>query len=84
MDANVRAARRVNASMELLLAFWISALAGPARAQQEANKPLPDPSYCSQRDADPRKCVIDDRPSAGQPVARKKQPQPPPQPSTKR
>jgi len=64
-------------------ARWIlaAALAGAmgAAIAAEAPKPgLPNPEYCSRRDADPEKCVIQDGPPQ-QPIVRTK-PAPPKEP----
>jgi len=57
-----------------LLAIW--ALSTGAVIAAEVVEPgLPDPDYCSRRDADPRKCVIQDGPPP-RPIVRKKPDQP--------
>ena len=54
-----------------LLVIWLGALAGAATAAETDKPALPDPSYCSQRDADPEKCVIQNGPPPA-PIVRKK------------
>ncbi len=46
----------------ILPAIWLAAFAGAAAAADEVKPVLPDPAYCSQRDADPAKCVIQNGP----------------------
>jgi hypothetical protein len=63
-----------------LLLSCLASLAVPAGAAEQA---LPDPDYCAQRDADPRKCVIKDGPPNRNHVIRKPPPatsSTPPQP----
>lgn len=53
--------------MNMKTAHWIVpamlAMTAGAAVAAEADKPAtPDPQYCSQRDADPAKCVIQDGP----------------------
>jgi len=62
----------------LLLSLLLAAGAGASRAQDRANPAQPDPDYCSQRDADPKKCTIQDGPPNPQHVIRKPPPPPPP------
>lgn len=57
----------------ILTVIWLAALAGAAAAADEVKQALPDPAYCSQRDADPEKCVIQDGPPPS-PFVRKKPP----------
>jgi hypothetical protein len=64
-----------------LLMIWLGAFAGMAFAAEADKPPLPDASYCSQRDADPEKCVIQNGPPPA-PIVRKKPPSPPPSPQT--
>jgi len=45
-----------------LLAFTLAGVAGSATASEPAKPVMPDPDYCSRRDADPEKCVIQDSP----------------------
>ena len=55
----------------------ILALAAGAAVAAESVKPaLPDPDYCSRRDADPKKCVIQDGLSPPPPIVREKPEQP--------
>ena len=67
--------------MNLVQWMLVAALAGATGAAiaAEAPKPgLPDPEYCSRRDADPEKCMIQDGPPP-KPIVRKK-PVPPKEP----
>lgn len=65
-----------------LLVIWLGAFAGFSAAAQADKPALPDPAYCSQRDADPEKCVIQNGPAPA-PIARKPSPPPtPPAPQT--
>lgn len=54
----------------LLTIGWLAAGAGIAQAA-EVIKPEIDQEYCSRRDADPEKCVIQDGPH--RPIAKKPQ-----------
>lgn len=54
----------------------LAVMAGTALAAEPAQPAMPDPEYCSRRDADPAKCVIQDGPPQ-KPIVRKKQPKPP-------
>ena len=56
-----------------LIVTWLASLAGAAAAAEGTQPALPDPAYCSQRDADPEKCVIQDGPPQ-RPIVRKKPP----------
>ena len=56
-----------------LTVIWLASLAGAAAAAAEVKPTLPDPDYCSQRDANPEKCVIQDGPPL-KPIVRKKPP----------
>jgi hypothetical protein len=60
-----------------LLLVCLAALAGVAGAAEPG---VPDPAYCSQRDADPEKCVIQDGPPPPPIVHEKKPPSKPPVP----
>ncbi|HZM45036.1 MAG TPA: hypothetical protein VFC14_09405 [Burkholderiales bacterium] len=64
----------------ILLTVFLGVFTGVVGAA-ELSKPVPDPDYCAQRDADPAKCVIQDGPPP-KPVVRKKPqaPQIPPTP----
>lgn len=55
-----------------LLPVVLALISGAVIAAAAAQSGLPDPDYCSQRDADPRKCVIQDGPPP-RPIVRKKQ-----------
>src|SRR5262245_3476279 len=57
----------------ILPVIWLAAFAGTAAAADEPKPALPDPDYCSRRDADPEKCVIQDGPPP-RPIVRKKPP----------
>jgi hypothetical protein len=54
-----------------LLTIWLGFLAGTAVAAATPEPVLPDPAYCSNRDANPEKCVIQDGPPH-RPVVRPK------------
>jgi hypothetical protein len=45
-----------------VLACALAGIAGSAAASEPAKPVMPDPDYCSRRDADPEKCVIQDSP----------------------
>jgi hypothetical protein len=53
----------------ILLTLVLGALAGVAAAA-DTPPTVPDPQYCSQRDADPEKCVIQNGPPP-KPIVRK-------------
>ena len=57
----------------ILAVISLATLAGAAVAADEVKPALPDPAYCSQRDADPEKCFIQDGPPL-KPIVRKKPP----------
>ena len=67
-----------------LLMSSLAALAGSASAQQPATPAQPDPEYCSRRDADPQKCVIQDGPPNPNIIRKKPPPPPPPRPPVKK
>jgi hypothetical protein len=61
-----------------LLLSLVATVAGAA-AQEKSRPAQPDPDYCSRRDADPKKCVIQDGPPNPN-IIRKPPPPPPPPP----
>ena len=61
-----------------ILLLSLAATAAGAAAQETAKPALPDPDYCSRRDADPQKCVTQDGPP--NPAIIRKPPPPPPPP----
>ena len=62
--------------MKLPVALLICFAGAASAAAQESPQPVqPDPDYCSRRDADPKKCVIQDGPPKVQ--VRKAPPRPP-------
>jgi hypothetical protein len=70
---------RVNQNMKLaapLLMIWLGTFAGAGVAATTPEPTLPDPAYCSRRDADPEKCVIQDGPPQKH-IVRKKPAAPP-------
>lgn len=44
------------------LLLSLAAATGATAAQESPQPAQPDPDYCSRRDADPKKCVIQDGP----------------------
>lgn len=64
------------------LALSLVATVAGAAAQEKAKPAQPDPDYCSRRDADPQKCVIQDGPPNPN-IIRKPPPPPPPPPPRK-
>jgi hypothetical protein len=64
-----------------LLLSLVATVAGAA-ALEKARPAQPDPDYCSRRDADPQKCVIQDGPPNPN-IIRKPPPPPPPPPPRK-
>ncbi|MNC87354.1 hypothetical protein D3C83_30730 [compost metagenome] len=65
-----------------LLVIWLGAFAGMAVAAETGAPALPDPAYCSQRDADPEKCVIQNGPPPAPIVRKPATPPTPPAPQT--
>jgi hypothetical protein len=59
----------------ILPVIWLGAFGGIAAAAEPAKGAVPDPEYCSRRDADAGKCVIQDGPPL-KPIVRKKPPLP--------
>jgi hypothetical protein len=57
-----------------LLLSCLAFLAGTAGAAESAKPSMPDADYCAQRDADPRKCVIQDGPPNRNHIIRKPPP----------
>ncbi|MNC85283.1 hypothetical protein D3C83_08740 [compost metagenome] len=60
-----------------IFAAALAIAAGAVVAAEPAKPALPDPEYCSRRDADPEKCVIQDGPPQKPIVRNKQQPKPP-------
>jgi len=59
----------------IVTVIWLGAFGGTAAAAEPASAALPDPAYCSQRDADAEKCVIQNGPPARR-IVRRKSPSP--------
>ena len=73
----------MKALLASLVLLGLAAGTGVARAQDRANPAQPDPDYCSQRDADPKKCTIQDGPPSQRHIIRKPPPPPPSKASRK-
>jgi hypothetical protein len=61
-----------------LIAAGLSSIPAAAPAQDKTRPAMPDPEYCSRRDADPQKCLIQDGPPNPNIIIRKPPPPPPP------
>ena len=66
-----------------LLASCLAGFPGIVLAQDAARPVMPDTEYCSRRDADPQKCLIQDGPPNPNIIIRKPPPPPPPPPPRK-